>query len=48
VCGIISRLMPEDPRADDEERLSSAGKPVPGAEVRVVDPDTCDDVPRGQ
>jgi acyl-CoA synthetase (AMP-forming)/AMP-acid ligase II len=48
VCGVISRLMPEDHRADNEERLSSAGKPVPGAEVRVVDPDTREDVPRGQ
>lgn len=48
VCGVISRLMPEDHRADNEERLSSAGTLVPGAEVRVVDPDTLDDVAAGK
>jgi acyl-CoA synthetase (AMP-forming)/AMP-acid ligase II len=48
VCGVISRLMPEDHRADNEERLSSAGTLVPGAEVRVVDPDSLEDVPQGE
>src|ERR1700710_1920468 len=48
VCGVISRLMPEDHRSDNEERLSSAGTLVPGAEVRVVDPDSLEDVPEGE
>ncbi|GAB5898565.1 long-chain fatty acid--CoA ligase [Mycolicibacterium mageritense] len=48
VCGVVSRLMPEDHRADNEERLVSAGVLVPEAEVRVVDPDTLEDVPSGQ
>ena len=48
VCGVISRLMPEDHRADNEERLVSAGTLVPGAEVRVVNPDTLEDVPPGE
>src|SRR6185312_11630728 len=39
VCGVISRLMPEDHRADNVERLVSAGTLVPGAEVRVVNAD---------
>jgi len=47
VCGVVSRLMPEDHRNGNEERFVSAGKVVPGAEVRVVDPDTLDDVPQG-
>jgi acyl-CoA synthetase (AMP-forming)/AMP-acid ligase II len=48
VCGVISRLMPEDHRSDNEERFISAGTLVPGAEVRVVDPDTLEDVPEGK
>jgi acyl-CoA synthetase (AMP-forming)/AMP-acid ligase II len=48
VCGVISRLMPEDHRSGNEERLSSAGTLVPGAEVRVVDPDSLEDVPEGE
>jgi acyl-CoA synthetase (AMP-forming)/AMP-acid ligase II len=48
VCGVISRLMPEDHRGDNEERLSSAGTVVPGAEVRVVDPDSLEDKPVGE
>jgi acyl-CoA synthetase (AMP-forming)/AMP-acid ligase II len=48
VCGVISRLMPEDHRGDNEERLSSAGTLVPGAEVRVVDPDSLEDKPVGE
>ncbi|HWF41315.1 MAG TPA: AMP-binding protein, partial [Acidothermaceae bacterium] len=42
------RLMPEDHRADNDERLVSAGTLVPGAEVRVVNPDTLEDVPPGE
>ncbi|MGB8405667.1 MAG: long-chain-fatty-acid--CoA ligase [Mycobacterium sp.] len=47
VCGAITRLMPEDHRSGDEARMISAGTLVPGAEVRVVDPNTLDDVPTG-
>ncbi|KIU17844.1 long-chain-fatty-acid--CoA ligase [Mycolicibacterium llatzerense] len=47
VCGVVSRLMPEDHRADNEERLVSAGVLVPEAEVRVVNPDTLEDVEPG-
>ncbi|CAA0110735.1 Long-chain-fatty-acid--CoA ligase FadD13 [Mycolicibacterium vanbaalenii] len=49
LCGVISHLMPEAHRAKDHpERLTSAGTLVPQAEVRVVDPDTLDDVPAGE
>jgi acyl-CoA synthetase (AMP-forming)/AMP-acid ligase II len=49
VGGVISHLLPDAHRADDHpERLSSAGTLVPGAEVRVVDPDTLEDVPAGE
>ncbi len=47
LCGVISHLMPEDHRSGPEERLSSAGTLVANAEVRVVDPDTLEDVPAG-
>jgi acyl-CoA synthetase (AMP-forming)/AMP-acid ligase II len=47
LCGVISHLMPEDHRSGTEERMSSAGTLVPNAEVRVVDPDTLEDVPEG-
>ena len=46
VGGVITHLMPEAHRdADHPERLVSAGQPIPGAEVRVVDPGTLEDVP---
>lgn len=49
LCGVISHLLPEAHRDPGrEERLSSAGTLVPNAEVRVVDPDTLDDVPAGE
>ncbi|MGE2724522.1 long-chain-fatty-acid--CoA ligase [Mycolicibacterium pulveris] len=49
VCGVISHLLPEAHRDPGrEERLSSAGTLVPNAELRVVDPDTLEDVPTGQ
>ncbi|WP_019971839.1 long-chain-fatty-acid--CoA ligase [Mycobacterium sp. 141] len=47
VCGAITRLMPEDHRSGDEERMVSAGSLVPEGELRVVDPDTLQDVPAG-
>jgi acyl-CoA synthetase (AMP-forming)/AMP-acid ligase II len=49
VGGVITHLMPEAHRdADHPERLVSAGQPIPGAEVRVVDPGTLEDVPVGE
>ena len=49
LCGVISHLLPEAHRdPGKEERLSSAGTLVPDAEVRVVDPDTLEEVPTGQ
>ena len=49
LCGVISHLLPEAHRdPGKEERLSSAGTLVPNAEVRVVDPDTLEDVPEGE
>ena len=48
VGGVISLLAPEDHRSDNEERMVSAGRLVPGAEVRVVDPDTLEDVSAGE
>ncbi|KUI44265.1 long-chain fatty acid--CoA ligase [Mycobacterium sp. IS-1590] len=48
VCGVISQLLPEDHRSGTEERLVSAGRVIPGAEVRVVDPDTLKDVAAGE
>jgi acyl-CoA synthetase (AMP-forming)/AMP-acid ligase II len=49
LCGVISHLLPEAHRDPGrEERLTSAGTLVPNAEVRVVDPDTLEDVPQGE
>ncbi|WP_102144225.1 long-chain-fatty-acid--CoA ligase [Mycobacterium hubeiense] len=49
VCGVISHLMPEDHRQTDHpERLTSAGRVIPNAEVRVVDPDTLEEMPVGE
>lgn len=49
VCGVISHLTPDAHRdTDHPERLVSAGTLIPGAELRVVDPDTLVDVPAGQ
>lgn len=49
VCGVISHLLPEDHRQTEHpERLSSAGTLVPHAEVKVVDPDTLEEVPTGE
>ena len=49
VGGVITHLMPEAHRDEAHpERLVSAGQCIPGAEVRVVDPDTLEDVPTGE
>ncbi|TAM85595.1 MAG: long-chain-fatty-acid--CoA ligase [Jatrophihabitans sp.] len=48
VGGVITHLMPAEHRDPDHpERLASAGKLIPGAELRVVDPVTGEDVPPG-
>jgi acyl-CoA synthetase (AMP-forming)/AMP-acid ligase II len=48
LCGVITHLMPEAHRDPEHpERLISAGQCIPGAEVRVVDPDTLEEVPTG-
>jgi long-chain acyl-CoA synthetase len=48
--GAIIRLDPEDhdPVGPRRHLLRAAGKPLPGVELRVVDPDTGEDVPVGQ
>ena len=43
--GAYTTLMPADHR--DPARAGSVGRPLPGVDVRVVDPDTGDDVERG-
>jgi acyl-CoA synthetase (AMP-forming)/AMP-acid ligase II len=49
VCGVVTHLLPEAHRDEAHpERLVSAGTPLPGTEVRVVDPDTLEDVPVGE
>ncbi len=48
VCGVVTNLMPDAHRDEAHpERLVSAGTPVPNTEIRVVDPDTGEDVPTG-
>ncbi|HEX6523676.1 MAG TPA: AMP-binding protein [Streptosporangiaceae bacterium] len=48
LSGVVTILGPEAHRdADHPERLASAGLPLPGIEVRVVDPATLDDVKPG-
>ena len=52
VGGVATHLMPEEHRAavssGDTARLVSAGRPIPGMELRVVDPLTLEEVPAGQ
>ena len=43
--GAYTTLLPDDHR--DPGRVGSVGRPLPGVEVRVVDPDTGDDVEAG-
>jgi acyl-CoA synthetase (AMP-forming)/AMP-acid ligase II len=46
VCGVVSHLLPAAHRDDAHpERLVSAGQLIPGVELRVVNPDTLEDVP---
>jgi acyl-CoA synthetase (AMP-forming)/AMP-acid ligase II len=49
VCGVVSHLLPDDHRdTAHPERLTSAGTLIPNAAVKVVDPDTLEEVPTGQ
>jgi len=49
LCGVITHLLPEAHRdADHPERLLSAGTVLPGAECRVVDVATLEDVATGE
>jgi acyl-CoA synthetase (AMP-forming)/AMP-acid ligase II len=49
VSGVLTHLMPEAHRdVEHPERLVSAGRCIPGVEVRVVDPGTLEDVAAGE
>ena len=49
VCGVITHLMPAEHRDPDHpERLVSAGRCLPGAELRVVDPDSLEELATGE
>ena len=49
VAGVATHLMPDEHRdADHPERLVSAGRPLPGVELRIVDPVTLEDLPVGE
>lgn len=43
--GLVTRCRWDDPL---ETRLTTQGKPLPGCLIRVVDPETCADLPPGQ
>jgi acyl-CoA synthetase (AMP-forming)/AMP-acid ligase II len=49
VAGVATHLLPEAHRDPDHpERLVSAGKPIPGVEMRIVDPALLADLPVGE
>jgi len=52
VCGVATHLLPEEHRQAEAEghpeRLLSAGRAIPGMEVRIVDVGTLEDVPTGE
>src|SRR5689334_18890911 len=48
VGGVATHLMPDAHRDEEHpERLVSAGQPIPGMELKIVDPVTLDEVPSG-
>jgi acyl-CoA synthetase (AMP-forming)/AMP-acid ligase II len=48
LCGVITHLLPDAHHdAEHPERLVSAGRLIPEAELRVVDPESLEDVPEG-
>ncbi len=51
VAGVATHLTAEEHReavsSGHPERLVSAGRPLPGVEVRIVDPESLDDVEQG-
>ena len=52
VCGVATHLLPDDHRLAEAEghpeRLLSAGRAVPGMEVRIVDLASAEEVPTGE
>jgi acyl-CoA synthetase (AMP-forming)/AMP-acid ligase II len=49
VAGVATHLLPDAHRDPDHpERRVSAGRPLPGCELRIVDPATLEDVPVGE
>ena len=49
VCGAVTVLSPQAHRDESRpERLTSAGEPAIAVEVKVVNPDTLEEVPQGQ
>jgi acyl-CoA synthetase (AMP-forming)/AMP-acid ligase II len=49
VAGVATHLLPDaHTDAEHPERLVSAGQPIPGCEVRIVDPATLEDRPVGE
>ena len=52
VSGVATHLMPDEHRdavtGGHPERLVSAGRPVPGVELRIVDPGTLEELPAGE
>lgn len=49
VAGVVTHLMPEAHRdAAHPERLVSAGTPIPGTEVRIMDPETLEEKAVGE
>jgi acyl-CoA synthetase (AMP-forming)/AMP-acid ligase II len=48
VSGPATFLMPADHRAGDAELLRSAGRPIGGGRLRIVDPVTLKDLPEGE
>jgi acyl-CoA synthetase (AMP-forming)/AMP-acid ligase II len=49
LCGVITHLLPDAHRDEAHpERLVSAGQVIPGAEVKVVDPESLEEVATGE